>query len=665
MTRTRALLGALAVGSLSLGLATGASAQAVNTITGTNSQVDAGCLGLLQVVGNPRCQYDDQAFPPGIFPGAGDSTGPIAVGSYYAVGSSPWDDNGGPGDVGGTIGDGKYEAPLIGTVTIDDKGTPCDADDTITADIGYGAATRNFAGGPGTQGEETWGDGDLSFQLAETVVSSATPNGGGCDYVIGDAGAPPLLTTAGGGEYGDDLDIGVTDIWIPNNGAGAYTGTTPTISTLEVNANTGAPLTVTNGPTYSCVFFSGGAVDCTDTGSHHEVATSDMGQGDRGAIENSIWVISTDASGNITSGTAYPVSENPVGGFSQPQWLAPRWSFTGTTGAGGGATAADDAASTLTDTAVDINVLANDTGFGDPVTVTVTVAPTIAGATAIVNNPGMTFAPQDITYTPAAGAAGEGTDTFTYEVTDGTNTDTAVVTVTIAPNAIPVSPDGALTLDTQGQQGAAAAESLNVSTLPGYVAGDAPLTCTITAQGTNGTASCTGTTVTYTPDDAFVEGGDVDTFTYQIEDAQGDTDTGDISVDIADVSPLLSYAALSTEANTAGDSAATVTPGNGTPAQHTIALTTDATNGACVVNGITSVTYTPDADYEGADTCSVTLTDADGDAVEATVAITVTAPPPSGGNEGDLRLPGGKSALGLWSLILLGGLPLLRRRQQR
>ena len=512
MTRIRTLLGALAAGTLGVILATGVNAQTTNTITGTSSQVDFGCLGLLQVVSMPPslCQYDAMRFPPGIF-GGPESNGPVQIAGYYAVGNSPWDNNGAPGDVGGTVGDGKYELPLSGSITFDDKGTPCDADDTLAGTVSYGAATRNFAGGPGTQGEETWGDGDLSFTLAETVVSSATANGvGGCDYVIGSDGAPPLLTAANGAEYGDDVNIGYpfdpmgvppVFIWEPNDGTD-YTGVSPTISALEATPNVGAPLTVTNGATYLCEFFNAGVVPCTDGGSHHEVMTMDMGSGDRGAIENSIWAVSTDAIGNITSAEVYPNSENPVGGFNQPQWTSPRWQITGTCQSGcvTAGTANDDSASTLQDTSVDIDVLANDTGFNDPVTVTIDTQ-SVDGTATVNGSPGAQAA-IDISFLPNIGFTGQ--TTFVYQVDDGAFIDTATVTVDVQADTLPVAPDGNLAIDTRGQEGAAAAASLNVSSLPGYATGNGTPICTISANATNGIAVCAGTTVTYTPKNGFV-----------------------------------------------------------------------------------------------------------------------------------------------------------------
>ena len=126
---------------------------------------------------------------------------------------------------------------------------------------------------------------------------------------------------------------------------------------------------------------------------------------------------------------------------------------------------------------------------------------------------------------------------------------------------------------------------------------------------------------------------------------------------IADVNPALTDTSLTTDQGTASSALSLgINPGNGSVAQHTLAVTTPASNGTCTLNG-TSLTYTPDADFFGSDSCVVTITDGDGDPDTGTISITV--------NEvsNALTLPGGGSAVDLWSLSLLGALPLLRRRR--
>ncbi|MDF0599078.1 Ig-like domain-containing protein, partial [Psychromarinibacter halotolerans] len=93
--------------------------------------------------------------------------------------------------------------------------------------------------------------------------------------------------------------------------------------------------------------------------------------------------------------------------------------------------ALDDAATTARDVPVVIDVLANDSDAdGDALSVTGIGTPASNG-TAVVNPDGT------ITYTPDAGFFG--TDTFTYDVDDGTGaTSQATVTVTVTGLPVPV-----------------------------------------------------------------------------------------------------------------------------------------------------------------------------------------------------------------------------------
>jgi len=661
MTRSRALTSALAAAGLSLlGLAGTASAQVDYTVNGTNSQINFSCLGLIVAFTGNNCAFDGTNFT--VFAAAAGS-GPVALASFHAPGESPWSING-IGDVGFTSGDGNQTAlDLIGTLTLDDQGTPCDADDTIAFDIAYAAGSRNFGGGPGTQGEEAWQDGDLGFTLAATTVSSAAANGaGGCDWVIGDAGAPPLITQGGANVYGDDVNIG-TDPgqvpWDPNTG-GIYDGATPSISQVETGVpNVGAQagqMTVTNGATYTCTFFSGGAAPCEDGGSHHEIATN----GNRAAIENTIVVVSSDAGGNITLGQVYTVDEQAVGTLGAPQWNSPLWQFTANA-PGGLPTANPDSAAALEDgPTVSIDVLANDANVTNPNTLTIVGGggSVNGGVVAVVGASPGDPAGQTIDYTPPGGFNGQ--DTFDYQIDDGAgNTSQATVTIDVQADIPPVAPDGASAdIDTTGVAPESQTSGLDVSTLVGYDEGNPPSTVTIDTDGTLGTAVVAGTTITYTPAATSFVGSD--SYVYQIEDAQGDTATGTVTVDYVDSQPTANDGAAQTDVDTDVDIdlLALIAPGNGEVSDHTLSITVDPVDGMAVLAGAV-VTYTPDAAFEGDDTFTYQLEDANGDTDDGVVTITVNA-------AGNLvvKLPGGSSALSPLSLLLLLGLPLLRRRRQ-
>ncbi|MEM1093587.1 MAG: Ig-like domain-containing protein [Bacteroidota bacterium] len=87
--------------------------------------------------------------------------------------------------------------------------------------------------------------------------------------------------------------------------------------------------------------------------------------------------------------------------------------------------AQDDAVATAFETAIDIDVLANDADSdGDSLTVSAIIRAPSSGTVLITNN--------QIRYTPNAGF--EGTDTFSYEVSDGQAAAEATVTVTVGSN---------------------------------------------------------------------------------------------------------------------------------------------------------------------------------------------------------------------------------------
>ena len=124
-----------------------------------------------------------------------------------------------------------------------------------------------------------------------------------------------------------------------------------------------------------------------------------------------------------------------------------------------------------------------------------TVTAVTDGANGTVTTDGTT-----VTYTPAADF--NGTDTFTYTVTSGGVTETATITVTVTPvadladDAVTTSEDTPVTYDVIAN---------------GNFEGSA--TVTAVTDGTNGTVTTDGTTVTYTPAADF---NGTDTFTYTV-----------------------------------------------------------------------------------------------------------------------------------------------------
>ena len=186
--------------------------------------------------------------------------------------------------------------------------------------------------------------------------------------------------------------------------------------------------------------------------------------------------------------------------------------------------AANDTATTDQNTNVTINVLANDIDpENDPLEINTFDENSASGGTISRSENG-----EALVYTPAPGFSG--TDTFTYEATDGTNTDTATVTVTVNP-ATNTEPSA---IDDERRTEVNTAVTVNVLTNDTDPEND-PLTIeNFDATSANGgiiEASEEGQALVYTPPQGFVG---TDTFTYTINDGNGGTDIATVTINVSD-----------------------------------------------------------------------------------------------------------------------------------
>jgi LPXTG-motif cell wall-anchored protein len=299
-------------------------------------------------------------------------------------------------------------------------------------------------------------------------------------------------------------------------------------------------------------------------------------------------------------------------------------------------TAGDDTDTTPEDTPITVTVLTNDTDpDGDPLNVASATDP--ANGTVAVN--GNTT----ITYTPDLDWSG--IDTFTYQVCDNGGIplcDTATVTITVTPQNDP---------PTAGDDTDTTAEDIpiTVDVLTNDTDVDGPLdptTVTVTVNPTNGTITGINPTtgeVTYTPNPNF---WGIDTFTYQVCDtaipALCDTATVTITVNPQNDPPT---AGDDTD-TTPEDTPITITvltndtDPDGDPLN--VASATDPANGTVVVNGNTTITYTPDLDWSGIDTFTYQVCDNGGiplcDTATVTITVTPQNDPPTAGDDTDTTL---------------------------
>ena len=626
------------------GLALPAHSQVALTINGVQGTTETVCSQINILFGAADCTYGGTK--------AGTLNGwygPSQGAAYYAVGST-----GDSATYTPVPGDARIAVPVSGTLTITGTG----AGATIGGTFIIGAAARNVALNPPARAVQRWSS--ITHTLATTSVTTATVNAeGGFDYVVASRGAPQQICLAGGGACFGSQQSAPDPISGPANGWGVGVGgTKPNVGIENIEYLAGITATGTTdqrnfGATTTAVIADPSCTAtpvqavCIGVGGQSINLWAPTGSQDPG-YNNLILAFSTNAAGNITAGRAW-WTQNFRFGLEPGQPPGDDSEQMGTfTFAGAAPTAcADFAANVLVDStnnAIDAAASCNNPGS----TITIVTGPSNGAASVSGTN--------QITYTPIAGF--EGTDTITYNGADDFSSDDGLLTISVTSNLLPEAPDGTIAVSTQGVAPQTVTGTLNVALLPGYSAGNAPAPIVSVTQGAQGAVTFLGTTLTYAPNPSAFAG--TDTFTYSIEDNNGDVAQGTVTVNSPNLVPGIENGAITTEEEAASAPfLPVVIAGNGLLAQHTLAVTTNGANGSCTLtapNGSGQVVYTPDADFSGTDACVLTLTDGNGDSDTATLSVTVEEDP-------IVSFSGGSSALDPWSLALLAGLPLWRRRR--
>src|SRR3990172_1802138 len=196
-------------------------------------------------------------------------------------------------------------------------------------------------------------------------------------------------------------------------------------------------------------------------------------------------------------------------------------SFMGTA-LGSPPNAQNDAGVTTEDTSLNINVLANDSDpDGDKLFLDSFDSTSANGGTVTRDDngtPGDTSDDQ-LVYTPSLNF--NGIDTFNYSVSDGTQSDTGSVTVTVtAVNDQPTADNQSVTT----QQDIAVSITLTASDIDGD-----PLTYTVVSGPTNGLLTGTAPNLTYTPNPSFVGN---DSFTFVANDGTVYSNTATVSISV-------------------------------------------------------------------------------------------------------------------------------------
>ena len=264
-------------------------------------------------------------------------------------------------------------------------------------------------------------------------------------------------------------------------------------------------------------------------------------------------------------------------------------------------TAVDDVATTNEDTAVDINVLANDFDSDGTLNASTVAATAPSNGSTTVQPTGV------VTYTPNPNFFG--TDSFTYTVKDNTGLTSNVATVTITVNSVNDPPVAA---NDAGQTNEAQAVTIDVLANDSDIDGTLdPATVTVGSAAANGSTSVNTTTgaITYTPNAGF---SGTDTFTYRVKDNGGaNSNFATVTITVNDSPVAANDNALTIEDNPVViDVLANDTDSDGTIDPTTVTIVSGPANGTTSVNLTTGqVTYTPNANFFGTNTFTYKVKD--------------------------------------------------------
>ena len=214
-----------------------------------------------------------------------------------------------------------------------------------------------------------------------------------------------------------------------------------------------------------------------------------------------------------------------------------------------------------------------------------------------------------------------GTDTFTYKVNDGTDdSNTATVTITVNPvNDAPVTQNVSFSTNEDTPYTESYTSYVN------DVEGD-NLTITTVTDPTNGNATCdNATNCTYTPNQNYYG---TDSFTYKVNDGEFDSNISTVSVTINSVNDAPNCSSVHNVSTNEDESLVINLPCTDieSDALTTVFLSNYKTpqNGTLNVDGIT-ITYTPNANYEGLDSFEYHVYDGTNQSGVEVVNITVNS----------------------------------------
>ncbi|MBA4265427.1 MAG: hypothetical protein C0453_10115, partial [Comamonadaceae bacterium] len=291
--------------------------------------------------------------------------------------------------------------------------------------------------------------------------------------------------------------------------------------------------------------------------------------------------------------------------------------------------ARNDAFTMAEDTSLSGNLFANngagaDSDFNnDPLTVTqVNGSPITQGVPVLLANGTLTITNASTgAFTFVPNRDYNGVQSFTYTIRDPNGgTSTATTTVTVTPvNDVPVAVADTIVVAEDN----VATGSLAANDAPSGDGSNVWAVNTSPAHGTVTIDASTGNYV-YTP---VADYNGPDSFSYTLTDADGDVSIATVTVSVTPVQDTVADN-LTTPEDTAitfnvltGAGGASADNFEGTPQ---VTATSSPANGVIVVSADGTITYTPNANYNGPDSFTYTVTSPAGVTETETVNITVT-----------------------------------------
>ncbi len=287
----------------------------------------------------------------------------------------------------------------------------------------------------------------------------------------------------------------------------------------------------------------------------------------------------------------------------QDGWVLNDYELT-VTGVNDAPVAAAQSKTTPEDTAVQITLAGTDPD-GDELTYAIATPPAHGTLSTVADG--------KVTYTPDANYAGA--DSFTFTASDA-SASSLPATVSLTVTGVNDAPVAA------AQSKTTAEETPVQITLAGTDADGDELTYAIATPPAHGTLSTVADgKVTYTPDANYAG---ADSFTFTASDASTSSAPATVSLTVTGVNdaPVATAGSKTTAEETPVQITLAGTDPDGD--ELTYAIATPPAHGSLSTVADGKVTYTPDANYAGADSFTFTASDASASSLPATVSLTVT-----------------------------------------